>query len=149
MENRYRYRITAGWTGARNGWVDAENAPDTLHFSAPREFQGEPGHWTPEDFFVAAIGSCFVSTFSAIADFSKFKFTALEIEVEGYIEKQEGGFRFTQVVVRPMLTIEDAEAVERGIRLLEKAERACLVSRSLSTPILLEPTVEVASPALA
>jgi organic hydroperoxide reductase OsmC/OhrA len=45
--------------------------------------------------------------------------------------------------VRPRLTIAEAADQERAQRLLEKAERACLISRSLSSHMELQATVEV------
>jgi organic hydroperoxide reductase OsmC/OhrA len=39
------------------------------------------------------------------------------------------------------LTIQNESDRERGIRLMEKAEKACLVSRSLQSEIVLEPKV--------
>lgn len=36
---------------------------------------------------MAAAASCFVTTFRAIAEFSKFEAAALEISVEGVVEK--------------------------------------------------------------
>jgi uncharacterized protein (DUF302 family) len=50
---------------------------------------------------------------------------------------------FTRVVIRPVLAIDHESDRERAYRLLEKAEHSCLVSRSLQSKILLEPTVTV------
>jgi len=47
------------------------------------------------------------------------------------------------MMVRPRLTIAEAADQERAQRLLEKAERACLISRSLSSHMELQATVEV------
>jgi organic hydroperoxide reductase OsmC/OhrA len=66
----------------------------------------------------------------------------LEVPVEGTIEKQEGGFRFTKIVLRPLLTIVHGEDRERAGRLLEKAERVCLVSRSILATMVVEATIQ-------
>ncbi len=138
----YKYTATARWTGARRGTVASGGEAPILEFAAPPEFQGETGKWTPEHFFVAAITSCFITTFRAIAEFSKFEFHALEVSAEGVLEKVEGGFRFTRVFVRPILTLRKDVDSERGLRLLEKAERACLISRSINAVIELEPKIQ-------
>ena len=78
-----------------------------------------------------------------IAEFSKFEVEALEVGVEGTVEKAEGGFHFSRVVLRPLLSVRVEADRERGLRLLEKTERACLVSRSLRSEIVLEPAVVV------
>ena len=143
MENTYIYRSSAIWTMRRRGIASAEDVPRTINFSSPPEFQGEPGLWTPEHLLVASVATCFLATFRAVAENSKLQVVRLEVEAEGVLEKQEGGFRFTRVLVRPRLTIADAADQERAQRLLEKAERACLISRSLSSRVEMQATVEV------
>ena len=143
MESTHLYRSTATWTMRRRGIVSAEDVPRTINFSAPPEFQGEPGLWTPEHLLMASVATCFLSTFRAISEISKLPVVHLEVEAEGLLEKEEGGFRFTQVVVRPRLTIGDPADQDRAHRLLEKAERACLISRSLSSHVELQANVEI------
>jgi peroxiredoxin-like protein len=145
VESTYLYRTSAIWTMRRRGIVSAEDVPRTINFAAPPEFQGEPGLWTPEHLLVASVATCFLATFRAIAENSQLQVARLEVEAEGLLEKQEGGFRFTQMVVRPRLTIAEAADEERAQRMLEKAERACLITRSLSSHVELKATVEVAA----
>jgi organic hydroperoxide reductase OsmC/OhrA len=87
------------------------------------------------------VATCFITTFQAIAAYSKFEAHALEVSVEGQVEKTEGRFRFTRVTIPPLLAINGESDREHGLRLLEKAEKACLVSRSLQSQIILEPQV--------
>ena len=143
MEQKYAYLVNGASTTVRSGTLAAPQVLTAIAFSAPPEFQGEPGQWTPEQLFVASVASCFISTFSGMADYSKLEFRSLNVEAEGVIEKQEGGWRFTRVVVRPRLKIAQAPDAERANRLLQKAEKACLVARSLACPVALEPAVEV------
>jgi peroxiredoxin-like protein len=143
MEDRYSYRTSTTWLAERRGVVEAEDCPLPVEFSAPPEFGGEDCMWTPEHLFLSAVGSCFVSTFRAIAEYSKLEFLALDVPVEGLLEKGEKGYRFTQVILRPELTLARDEDRERGLRLLEKAERACLISRSINSEIQLQPEIKV------
>ncbi len=141
MENSLNFVSSARWTTARNGIAAGLGVEPPIRFSAPLEFQGEAGVWTPEHFFTSAVATCFVTTFQAIAVFSKFAAAGLEVSVDGQVEKREGGYRFTRVTVRPVLTVQKEGDRERGLRLLEKAERACLVSRSLNSEIILDPRI--------
>jgi len=143
MNASYRFEVAANWTGGRNGVVTAEADVPKLAFSAPPEFQGQPGLWTPEHFLLGAVASCFVAAFGAVAAYSKFEAAALEITVEGTVEKLQDGYRFTRMLILPVLTVNQEADRERGIRLLEKAERACLVTRSLQCAVILESRVEV------
>jgi organic hydroperoxide reductase OsmC/OhrA len=49
--------------------------------------------------------------------------------------------RFTEVVLRPTLTVASGTDRALALRALTKAEGACLVSASVSTPIRLDPEV--------
>lgn len=143
MSAGYDYKSTAQWAGDRRGLVNAEEIEPSVDFSAPPEFHGQPGLWTPEHFLVSAVAACFVTTFLAIAELSKFEPRSLEVTAEGTVEKTEGHFRFTRVIIRPVLAIDHESDRERAHRLLEKAEHSCLVSRSLQSKVVLEPTITV------
>ena len=149
MAKSYSYQAAAHWTQHQRGIVEAESIPRTINFAAPPEFGGEPGLWTPEHLLLASVSTCFVATLRAVAEASKLEIDRIEVPVEGTIEKLEGGFKFTRIVLRPSVTIAREEDRERTGRLLEKAERICLVSRSLNCAIVLEPRITVGHPAAA
>jgi uncharacterized OsmC-like protein len=92
---------------------------------------------------VAAVEACFLLTFRAIAQASRIEFTSLTVEGEGIVDRADGGMRFTEIVLRPRLALPAGTDSARVQRALEKAEKTCLVSASLSTPIRLEPEVAV------
>jgi peroxiredoxin-like protein len=148
MPKRYTYRAEAHWTMHRRGIVEAESIPRTINYAAPPEFGGEPGLWTPEHLLVASVSTCFAATLRAVADASKLEFDDLRVAVEGMIERLEGGYRFTKIILRPVVKISRDEDRERMGRVLEKAERACLISRSLECTMVLEPTIVVEVPAV-
>jgi len=146
MDQKYMYRAHARWTVHRRGIVDGENVSGVIDFSTPPEFGGEANLWTPEHFLLAAVGSCYVATFRGVAEASKLEFQAIEVTVEGLIEKRDGSLRFTKIFLRPEATIYRAEDQDRALRVVEKAERVCLVARSLSSEIVMEPKVMVEAP---
>ena len=141
MNATHNYRIGSTSTTVRSGVALAQGIEPSISFSAPPEFKGQAGHWTPEHFFVAAVASCYVSTFSGMASNSNFDFYSLELETEGIIVQDPAGWRFEKVMLRPRLTIAHAEDKDRGNRLLQKAEKNCLVGRSIACPVVLEPAV--------
>jgi peroxiredoxin-like protein len=144
MSEKIEFHLDSHWTEARRGRVEAEGAGLPIEFSAPPEFQGQAGYWTPEHFFLAAVASCFITTFRAIAEASRFEAVSLQVSADGFVEKVNGGYEFTQVVLKPRLTVRNETDRERAVRLLEKTERACLVSRSLKSKVAMEPLIDVA-----
>ncbi len=143
METTHRYRALAWWTSGQTGLAKSDSAPNAIHFSAPPQFGGLEGRWTPEDLLLAALASCFTTTFRAIAGYSKFEYTDLQVEVEGTVSKAESGYSFREIILRPTITIQTEENRDRALRLLQKTKTACLVSKALASAPSLEAHVEI------
>jgi len=148
MEKVHRFRAVAWWSSGRTGIAKSISVPNAIHFTAPPEFGGLEGRWTPEELLMTALASCFTTTFHAIAERSKFEYTDLAVEAEGTVLKTDTGYCFSEIVVRPRLTIRVAEQRERAASLLQKAKALCLVSRALATAQKLEAQVEISKPSL-
>jgi organic hydroperoxide reductase OsmC/OhrA len=132
MENAHRYRAVAWWTAGRTGLAKSDSAPNAIHFSAPPQFGGVEGRWTPEHLLLSALAGCFTTTFQSVSLHSKFKYVDLQVEAIGTVSKMETGYAFSEIIIRPNLTIIDEESRERGVVLLQKAAELCLVSRALT-----------------
>jgi uncharacterized OsmC-like protein len=89
-------------------------------------------------------GGGFLLTLRSVARASKLEFTSLELAGQGTVDRKEGVTRFTEIVLRPRLKVPSGTDMERARRVLEKSERACLISASLATPIRLEPEIATA-----
>ena len=147
MEKTYRYQAKAQWYAQGRAYAEAEHVvPLHIEFSSPPEFGGEPGVWTPEHFLMISVASCFVATFRAMATASHLEFRGIEASAEGVLEKESGGLRFTRIYVRPVAILLCEEDRDRAMRLLEKSEKHCLIARSLSAQVTLEPKLLVESP---
>jgi organic hydroperoxide reductase OsmC/OhrA len=72
------------------------------------------------------------------------EFTKLELDAVGTVERKDGVTRFTDIVLRPRLTVPAGANHERVRQILEKSEKTCLVSASLSTSLRLEPEINEA-----
>jgi peroxiredoxin-like protein len=143
MENEHKYRAVAWWTSGQSGIAKSDSASNTIHFTAPPQFGGLEGRWTPEDLLMTALASCFTTTFHAIAGYSKFEYTDLAVEAEGTVSKTDNGYCFSEIVIRPSLMIPNEEQRERAVGLLHKAKALCLVSRALATAQKFEARIEI------
>ena len=139
----HKYRTLAWWSSGQTGLAKSDSTANAIHFSAPPEFGGMEGRWTPEDLLLAALASCFTTTFRVIAGYSMFEYTDLQVEVEGTVCKSETGYSFSGITLRPTVTIQCEEMRDRALNLLQKTKTACLVSKALATSPVLEPNVEV------
>ena len=143
MTEPHYYRTEVEWARERMGELRAPTLPN-IQVAAPPEFKGHENTWTPEHLFVAAVSSCFMTTFLAIAEMSKLDFTSFKADAVGKLEKLDGqGYMMTEVTVRPRLTVRRAQDTDRARRILEKAEERCLISNSVKSIIRLEPEIAV------
>jgi len=65
----------------------------------------------------------------------------LELSSEGTLDRVDGVTRFTEIVLRPRLTLGPGGDRARALWVLEKCKKACLVTASLSAPVRLEPEI--------
>jgi len=145
MNPEYEYEVKGRWTRDRVGMATAEDFPNSIEFAAPPEFHGEDGKWTPEHFLVAAVVSCFVVTFRAIAEMSKLEFLDLQVDTKGTLRRDEHGWHFAQITLLPEVTILREKDQELALKALKKAEHSCLVARALSVPVCMETSIKVAA----
>jgi peroxiredoxin-like protein len=147
MEATHRFRVEAWWASGRTGIAKSSSAPNAIHFTSPPAFGGVEGRWTPEDLLLGAVASCYTTTFRTLADYSKFAYNDLQVEVEAVVNKAETGYNLGEVCIRANLMISREEEQERALKLLHKAKGLCLVSRALAIKQNFEPAVKFAIPA--
>ncbi|MEY3243623.1 MAG: hypothetical protein RIR11_5062 [Bacteroidota bacterium] len=140
----FKYEIDLTWQEDRKGIVSSPELPLSIEVATPPEFpKGIPGIWSPEHFFVAAINSCLMTTFLAVAENSKLEFLKFDCKAIGTVDKVEGKYMVTEVILRPVLVIHNTEHQDKAKRILEMSEKACMISNSVTSKIILEPTVLV------
>ncbi len=136
------YDVQLEWNEGRIGTLSSPDLNEEITVATPPEFEGGvAGIWSPEHLFVAAVSSCFMTTFTAIAGFSKLEYKSLNVAAVGKMEKVEGKFVISSIALKAELTILDEDKKDKAIRIMEKSETACLISRSIKTEVHLEPTV--------
>ncbi|MCA6365298.1 MAG: OsmC family protein [Bacteroidetes bacterium] len=135
METHY-YPVQLNWTNDRQGRLSAPALTETIAVATPPEFAGGmPGIWSPEHLFVAAVSSCLMTTFLAIAANSRLEYTGFSCTATGKLEHVEGKYRITEVELKPLVTVADASLAERALRVLQKAEQHCLISNSVNSKV--------------
>jgi organic hydroperoxide reductase OsmC/OhrA len=125
------YQVSAKSTHDSLVEVSAQGLP-ALQTSAPPEFDGPSGNWSPETMLCASVANCLILTFRAIARASRFDWTHLTCEVDGTLERVEGTSRFTLFVSRARLVVPAGADESKARLLLEKAEHGCLIANSLT-----------------
>ena len=110
-----------------------------LWVSSPPEFKGQKGHWTPEDFFVASIEVCLMLTFVGLAEKRGLSFIAYDSSAEGLLEWDGPSYKFTRVVVTPIITLADEPSFALAREIIAKAHATCLVANSVRSEVIVNP----------
>jgi organic hydroperoxide reductase OsmC/OhrA len=116
---------------------------ETIESAPPKEFGGPGDRWSPESLLVAAVADCFVLSFRAIARASKLEWESLSCSADGVLDRVERQAQFVRFDVKAELVVPAGTNEARALRLLEKAEQACLITNSLIADSHLEATVHV------
>jgi peroxiredoxin-like protein len=112
-----------------------------LHTAPPAQFGGPGDQWSPETLLVAAAADCFILTFRAIARASNLAWSDLTCDADGKLDRVDGITRFTALTLHARLVLPADADVDRARRLLDKAEKACLITNSLAVPASLKSEV--------
>lgn len=133
----FLYHTGLKWAGNRAGEMSSDVKP-SFRVASPPEFKGEAGVWTPEDLYVAAVEACTMTTFLSFAIRKELPLVSYESSAEGKLESGDGGYQFTEIIVRPRIKVKDASAVETARQLMEESHHHCLIARSMKTRVVLE-----------
>ncbi len=130
-------------TAQSTGNVDLSSPGlETLDTAPPAEFGGPGDVWSPETLLVGSVANCLILTFRAIARASELEWISLRCDVDGVLDRVERVTQFTAFHVKARLEVPAGVDETKAARLLEKAERGCLITNSLKADSHLE--IEVA-----
>jgi organic hydroperoxide reductase OsmC/OhrA len=152
----HKYQVTVEWTGNKgsgtSGYRDygrehvirSGGKPDIPGSSDPA-FLGDAARWNPEDLLVAAACACHKLWYLHLCADAGIAVLAYLDDAQGTMvdSPQEG--RFTQIVLRPRVTIRAQDDAELAERLHHTAHEKCYIANSLNFPIRCEPVIERAS----
>jgi organic hydroperoxide reductase OsmC/OhrA len=109
--------------------------------SAAPAYRGNPARVNPEDALVAALSSCHMLTFLAVAAKRKFVVDRYSDHAVGFLEKnQKGKLAITRVILRPTITFGGATPPTREeiTALHERAHAECFIANSVTTEVTVE-----------
>jgi len=121
----------------RNHSIAFKNGQETIIASASPPYRGDASKCDPEDMLVAALSSCHMLSFLAIAAKKKLTVTSYEDDAVGFLENNGGKLWMTRVILRPKVAIDtDAETLTHIHHL---AHEACFIANSVKTDVSVEP----------
>jgi len=109
--------------------------------SAAPAYRGNPAHVNPEEGFVAALSSCHMLTFLAVAAKKKFVVDRYSDQAVGFLEKnQKGKLAITHVILHPRVAFGGTTppTPEQIADLHEQAHSGCFIANSVITDVTVE-----------
>lgn len=105
--------------------------------SAAPAFLGNEDRVDPEQAFVAAMSSCHMLTFLAVASQKKFVVDSYEDHAVGVLAKNaQGKMAMTEVTLSPRITFSGQQPDEQALHQLhETAHRECFIANSVTTTV--------------
>ncbi len=127
-----------------NHRVEFEGRP-AVEVSAAPEYRGDPTRLNPEELFVAALASCQLLTYLALARGAGMLVRRYEDRAVGTLAIADRKMRMTDVLLRPRITVVAGsdEATARG--LVDKAHGSCFIANSVACAVRIEPEIVVES----
>lgn len=110
--------------------------------SASPAYRGNPDCPDPEDALVAALSSCHMLSFLAIAARKKLTVDSYEDDAVGHLEKNAAGqLAVTRVVLRPQIRFGGANApsADELKKLHDESHHVCFIANSVLTTVTVEP----------
>lgn len=153
----HRYAVSLAWEGSTGaGYRDYQRTHRvqrsggqglSTSVSADPAFLGDASTTNPEELLLAAASSCQLLSFLAVAARARLDIVGYADEAAAEMDEADPPLRITRITLRPTVSVRDdgrGEAlVERVERLMEVAHRECFIARSLSSPVIVQPRVEL------
>ena len=141
----HNYEVDVNWIEDRIGILYSPELNEEMQVATPPQFPKGVGKiWSPEHLFTAAVNSCLMTTFLAVAESSKLEFKKFTSKAHGKLEILDGKYIMSEIRLQPCLTILREEDREKSLRILNKSEAACLISNSVKSKIVFEPEIRIA-----
>jgi len=157
VQRTHNYDVTVTWTGNRGSGTSGHRAyardhevtaagPAPISASSDPAFRGDPGRWNPELELTAAISQCHMLWYLHLCAVAGVTVTGYADDARGTMaETEDGGGHFTEVVLRPRITVADASMLEVAASLHKEANAKCFIANSVNFTIRHEPFITAES----
>ncbi|HEY8809098.1 MAG TPA: OsmC family protein [Solirubrobacterales bacterium] len=133
------HRAGVAWNGGSEDDVRAHEVllgMQSLPSSSATEFGGDGDRANPESLLVAALSSCHMLWFLALARKRGFAVASYEDDANGILD----GKRFTAATLRPRVRWEGDPPQPEAIEALhQRAHELCFIANSVEFPVQVEP----------
>ncbi|HUQ89967.1 MAG TPA: OsmC family protein [Vicinamibacterales bacterium] len=118
----------------------AEGKP-VIPGSADPNFRGDATRYNPEELLVMSLSSCHMLWYLHLCADSNIEVVEYEDDAIGtMVEDVERGGYFTEVILRPRVTLAPGSDAALATSLHERAHHFCFVANSVNFPVRVQPS---------
>ena len=119
MEKILIYQVMTSWKEGRGGEIYSTVLGHTIEVATPPEFaKGVAGIWSPEHLFMAAISSCFMTNFLAMAEKKRLEFSHFECSATMILNRTQGKLTANKISLHPVVIVIDSINSIKGLKTL-------------------------------
>lgn len=108
--------------------------------SAAPEYRGSAERVDPEQALVAAVASCHMLTFLAIAAKKRIEVLSYRDEAVGVLDRNAAGrLAITEVTLRPQIAFAEAPSAEALEKMHHLAHEQCFIANSVTCTVRIDP----------
>lgn len=155
-EKTHQYQVDLRWTGntghgtrdyrayARAHEISAPGKPVIVGSSDP-QFRGDAARYNPEELLLASLAACHMLWYLHLCADQGIVVMAYQDQPRGQmLETADGGGRFTEVVLRPVVTVAAGADSALAKMLHVRAHELCFIANSMNFPVRCEGTINEA-----
>ena len=156
MGTVHHFEATVTWTGnqgtgtstyraySRNYEITGDGKSAAIAGSSTPVFRGDKTRYNPEDLLIASLSACHMLWVLHLCAEAKITVVEYVDTASGTMAlNADGSGQFSEVVLRPRITVLES-ARDADVRAAnEKAHGLCFIARSVNFPVRHEPTVVV------
>ncbi|HYO53028.1 OsmC family protein [Archangium sp.] len=146
----HEFPLQLRWQGStvaeynRNAVASTPGKHD-IQVSAAGAYGGDESHWNPEDLFGTSLSTCHMLTFLALAKKVRLDIRSYEDHVTVALDTVDKVSRITRIRLAPTIRVAPGTDAAKVREMFEKAHKYCFIAQSITTEVLMEPTVEEAA----
>jgi len=138
-------RGTPSYTSYRRDHVIRSAGKPEIPASSDPSFRGDKTRYNPEELLVASLSSCHMLWYLHLCAVNKITVLEYRDSAEGIMrENADGSGEFVSVMLKPHVHIAERERETHAAELHHKAHSLCFISRSVSFPVEVSPTIQSA-----
>ena len=157
VSNTHSFPCRLVWTGAvKGGTTNYETysrevradfpGKASIRGTAAAVFRGDPAIVDPEDLLVASLSMCHFLSYAALCARKGVNVIAYDDDANGRMERVDRIIKFTDVLLKPHVTIAPGSDPDLARALHEQAHHECFIANSVNFPVRNEPVITSAAP---